>query len=124
MDATRPRLKLALALALAVWTAALYAPVRHFAFVNYDDYPYVVDNARITQGLTWDNVRWSLTAFENSNWHPLTLLSHMLDVQIFGLAPAGHHEVNLVLHVLNVILLFGLLSGTTLKPWPSAFVAA
>jgi tetratricopeptide (TPR) repeat protein len=124
MDAKRPRLKLALAAALAAWTIAVYAPVRNFEFVNYDDNLYVVENAHITQGLSWDNVLWSLTAFENSNWHPLTLLSHMLDVQIFGLEPAAHHVVNLVLHVVNVVLLFGLLAGTTFRPWPSALAAA
>jgi tetratricopeptide (TPR) repeat protein len=124
MDAKRPRLKLGLAVALAAWTIAVYAPVREFEFVNYDDNLYVVDNAHITQGLSWDNAVWSLTAFENSNWHPLTLLSHMLDVQIFGLDPGAHHVVNLALHVVNVVLLFALLAGTTLQPWPSAFAAA
>ena len=124
MDVQRPCLTLTLAGALAVLTIAVYAPVRDFEFLNYDDNLYVVDNAHIGQGLSGDNVLWSLTAFENGNWHPVTLLSHMLDVQVFGFEPAGHHEVNLVLHVVNVLLLFWLLAGTTLQPWPSACAAA
>jgi tetratricopeptide (TPR) repeat protein len=85
---------------------------------------YVAENPHIGQGLTSDNVLWSLTAFENGNWHPLTLLSHMLDVQVFGLEPAGHHAVNLALHVFNVLLLYWLLAATTSQWWPSALVAA
>ena len=105
MDVLRARLDLILAVALATLTIAVYAPVRDFEFVNYDDNVYVVENAHIGQGLSRANVLWSLTAFENGNWHPLTLLSHMLDVQLFGLDPAGHHAVNLALHVVNVLLL-------------------
>jgi len=124
MDVQHVRLKLVLAVALAALTIVVYAPVRNFAFLNYDDNVYVVENAHIGQGLSQANAAWSLTAFENGNWHPLTLLSHMLDVQVFGLNPAGHHGVNLGLHVINVLLLFWLLGGTTLQAWPSAFVAA
>jgi protein O-mannosyl-transferase len=124
MDVQRPRLNLALALALAALTIAVYAPVRGFEFVNYDDDLYVVENAHVGQGLSPHNVLWSLTAFENGNWHPLTLLSHMLDVSVFGLRPAGHHGVNLALHVVNALLLFWLLAATTMQPWPSALVGA
>jgi len=113
-----------LALALAILTIAVYAPVRDFEFVNYDDNVYVVENTRIGQGLSRDNVLWSLTAFVNGNWHPLTLVSHMVDVHLFGLEPAGHHGVNLALHVVNVLLLYWLLAGATLQPWPSALAAA
>lgn len=124
MDAQRARLNLVLAVALATVTIGVYAPVRDFQFLNYDDNVYVVENAHIGQGLSRENVLWSLTAFENGNWHPLTLLSHMIDVQVFGLAPAGHHAINLALHVVNVLLVFWLLAGTTLQPWASACAAA
>jgi tetratricopeptide (TPR) repeat protein len=124
MDVQRPRLELALAVALAALTIGVYAPVRTFEFVNYDDDLYVVDNPHVAQGMSGDNVVWSLSAFENGNWHPLTLLSHMLDVQVFGLDPAGHHAVNIAFHVVNALLLFWLLAGTSEQPWPSAFVAA
>ena len=124
MDGHRVRLNLVLGVVLAVLTLAVYAPVREFFFLNFDDNAYVVENAHISQGLSQANVAWSLTAFVNGNWHPLTLLSHMLDVQIFGLNPAGHHLENLALHVINVLLLFWLLAGMTRQSWPSAFVAA
>ena len=115
---------LVLVAALAALTIVVYAPVRDSLFVNYDDNVYVTSNARIGQGLTPGNVAWSVTAFVNANWHPLTLLSHMLDVELFGVDPARHHGMNLALHVVNVTLLFWLLAGTTGQSWPSAFVAA
>jgi len=124
MNDPRVRLKIVLAVALAALTIAVYAPVRGFEFVNYDDNIYIVENAHVGRGLSGGDVVWSLTAFENGNWHPVTLLSHMLDVQVFGLEPAGHHVVNLALHAVNVLLLFWLLAGTALQPWPSAFAAA
>jgi tetratricopeptide (TPR) repeat protein len=124
MDRQRLRPHLVLAAVLAAVTIAVYLPVFDFRFVNYDDDVYVTENSRIGQGLTRDNVAWSATAFVAGNWHPLTLVSHMIDVSLFGLDPAGHHGMNLVFHVANVVLLFWLLAGTTLKTWPSALVAA
>lgn len=115
---------LALAVALAALTIFVYAPVRDSLFVNYDDNLYVTSSPRIVQGLNADNVAWSVTAFVNGNWHPLTLLSHMLDVELFGVDAAGHHVMNLALHVVNVTLLFWLLSHATGRSWTSAFVAA
>jgi hypothetical protein len=115
---------LVLAAALAALTVVVYAPVFNALFVNYDDNVYVTANARIGQGLSPENLAWSATAFVNANWHPLTLVSHMVDVQLFGLDPAGHHGMNLALHVINVSLLFWLLAGTTGQSWPAAFVAA
>jgi tetratricopeptide (TPR) repeat protein len=124
MKGPSARLHGILVLALAALTIVVYAPVRNLRFVNYDDNVYVTDNARIVQGLTTDNLAWSLTAFVGGNWHPLTLVSHMTDVQAFGLDPAGHHATSLALHVANVLLLFWLLAGATRQPWPSALVAA
>jgi tetratricopeptide (TPR) repeat protein len=124
MDGQRLRLNLALAAALVVLTVVVYAPVRDFRFVNYDDNFYVTENARLVQGFSAGNVAWVVTSFANANWHPVTVFSHMLDVQLFGLDPAGHHVMNLVLHVANVILLFGLLAWSTGEAWPAAFVAA
>jgi protein O-mannosyl-transferase len=76
------------------------------------------------KGLSWTNVKWAFTSTYASNWHPLTWVSHMLDVQLFGLNPAGHHFTNLLLHVLATLLLFGFLRYATGKLWTSAFVAA
>jgi predicted TPR repeat methyltransferase len=124
MDRSRKNLSLGLALALAVLTIAVYAPVREFKFLNYDDNVYVVGNPHIGAGVTSDNIVWSMTAFENGNWHPLTLISHMLDVDAFGQDAGGHHAMNLALHVVNVLLLFWLLAVTTEQVWPAAYVAA
>ncbi|MCH6568680.1 MAG: tetratricopeptide repeat protein [Acidobacteria bacterium] len=102
----------------------VYAPVKDYPFINYDDTLYVTEVPQVQQGLGWDSVVWSMTAMEAANWHPLTWLSHMLDVQLFGLNPAGHHLTNLLLHLANVLLLFGVLQQMTGAVWRSALVAA
>jgi len=111
-------------LLLAVVTLALYNPVNRHPFVNYDDDRYVINNPHVRQGLTTDTFTWSLTATEQANWHPLTWMSHALDVSLFRLNPAGHHFTSILLHVVNVILLFLLLMWATNRLGPSAFVAA
>jgi len=118
----RPRA--AIALALAVATLAVYAPVLRHGFVDYDDDEYVFRNAHVRAGLTAEGIVWAFTSVESANWHPLTWLSHMLDCELFGLRPAGHHATNLVLHTLNVVLLFLTLARLTGGLWPSAAVAA
>jgi protein O-mannosyl-transferase len=109
---------------LALVTLALYWPVNGFQFNNYDDAQYITQNPQVQSGLTAENIRWAFTTGHASNWHPLTWLSHMLDCQIFGLNAGGHHLVNLLFHVANTLLLFGLLRRMTDVTWPSAFVAA
>ena len=111
------------AIVLIVVTVLVYAPIRNHQFLQFDDYAYVAGNARIQQGLTWANVVWAMTANENALWKPLTLISHMLDCQLFGLNPAGHLLTNLFFHVLSVVVLFGVLLQTTGSLWPSALVA-
>jgi hypothetical protein len=118
---TRPWLISAL---LVLLTAAVYSPVRSLPFINYDDPGYVVQNSHVQSGLTWNTFVWSLTATEQTNWHPLTWLSHALDCQLFGLNPAGHHLTNLLFHVINVVLLFWLLQKATGATGPSFLVAA
>ena len=114
----------AVALALAVVTLAVYAPVHGHRFVDYDDDEYVFRNPHVQAGLDAESVAWAFTTMEAANWHPLTWLSHMLDFQLFGLDPAGHHLTSLALHAANVVLLFLALASLTGRPWPSAFVAA
>jgi tetratricopeptide (TPR) repeat protein len=114
----------AVALALAVVTLAVYAPVARHGFVDYDDDEYVFRNPRVRAGLSAEGVAWAFTSLEAANWHPLTWLSHMLDCDLYGLRPAGHHLTNLVLHTLNVVLLFLILAWLTGRTWPSAAVAA
>ena len=101
-----------------------YGTVWQFEFVNIDDDLYLRDYPQIQRGLSWDNVLWAMTAMEAAFWHPLTWLSHMLDTQLFGLNPAGHHVTNLLLHMANVLLLFALLQQMTGSVWCSAWVAA
>jgi tetratricopeptide (TPR) repeat protein len=109
---------------LAALTLAVFAPVISFQFINVDDGVYVTANPHIQQGLTWHNAAWSLTALEAANWHPITWLSHMLDVTLFGLHPGGHHAVSLLIHILNVMLIFVWLRSMTGELGKSAIVAA
>jgi protein O-mannosyl-transferase len=109
---------------LALVTLALYRPVSGFNFNNYDDAQYITENPQVQSGLTAQNLRWAFTTGHASNWHPLTWLSHMLDCQLFGLNPAGPHLVNVLFHITNTLLLFGLLRCMTGAAWRAAFVAA
>jgi cytochrome c-type biogenesis protein CcmH/NrfG len=113
-------------LAILIVGAVLLAHGRvlGFDFVNFDDPRYVIENPRVLDGLTWDGAAWSLTAVHFFNWHPLTWLSHMLDVELFGTVAAGHHATNLMLHIANTLVLFGLLRRTTGATGRSAWVAA
>jgi tetratricopeptide (TPR) repeat protein len=113
-----------LALLLAVATLAVYYPVHGHPFVNYDDSLYVTDNAQVQSGINWDTVTWAFSTFDVGTWHPLTWLSHALDCQLFQLNPAGHHDVNLLLHVINAVLLFWVLLGATGYTGRSFMVAA
>ncbi len=101
-----------------------YWPVARNDFINYDDDDYVVGNEFVNRGLSVQSVAWAMTAFHDANWHPLTWLSHMIDCQLFGPAPAGHHLVNLGLHAVNSMLLYCVLLRMTRAAWPSLAVAA
>ncbi len=97
--------------------------LRH-GFVNYDDDKYFSSNHQVKAGLTWNGVGWAFRTGHASNWHPLTWLSLMLDVELFGTDPAGPHLTNVILHAVNAVLLFLLLRQLTGACCPSAFVAA
>ena len=105
-------------------TLLLYQPVVSHQFINLDDDQYVTRNPHVTAGLTAEGIRWAFHTFEMGNWHPLAWLSHMLDCQIFGLNPAGHHYSSVLLHALNAVLLFLLLAGGTGAVGCSLAVAA
>ncbi|MBV8828360.1 MAG: glycosyltransferase family 39 protein, partial [Acidobacteriaceae bacterium] len=109
--------------ALFVCTVALYAQVRNFDFINYDDPEYVTGNPHVRQGLTADGIRWAFTSTQAANWFPVTRLSHMLDVEFFRLDSGIHHVVNVVIHAAAALLLFAFLERATRARWPSAFVA-
>ncbi|HSN92229.1 MAG TPA: glycosyltransferase family 39 protein, partial [Anaeromyxobacteraceae bacterium] len=118
------RARLLGALALAAGTLLLYAPVAGFEFVHLDDNRYVIDNPRVRGGISWDGVLWAFTTLHASNWHPLTWLSHMLDVELFGVRAGPHHLVNALLHAVDAALLFLALSRMTGARGRSLLVAA
>jgi protein O-mannosyl-transferase len=127
---TRPRSGLAqgetlfAALALAALTLFVYAPVRHHDFVNFDDTQYVVENPHVVTGLTAANVRWAFATGYAGNWHPLTWISHMADVELFGVDAGAHHVMNVAYHLIATLLFFAVLLRMTSSLYPSAFVAA
>jgi Flp pilus assembly protein TadD len=115
---------LLICIVLAAATIVAYEPVRRNDFVGIDDSAYVTQNPQVKEGLTARSVWWAFTTLHIGNWHPLTWLSHMVDCELFGLEPVGHHLHNLLLHVANTLLLFWVFKRMTGAIWPSAFVAA
>ena len=111
-------------LMLVVSTAFAYWNVDKFGYIHFDDQDYVSKNFHIFSGFTKTSVQWAFTSFYAANWHPLTWLSHMLDYQLFGLRPAGHHLMSLLFHMLNTLLLFFAFRSLTGTFWRSALVAA
>lgn len=113
-----------LAILLVLATLALYIRVIRYPFCSYDDSVYVTANSHIQAGLNWETIKWALGTYDAANWHPVTWLSHALDCQFYYLDPAGHHGTNVILHVLNVLLLFWVLRSATGFVARSAMVAA
>ncbi len=109
---------------LALAAAAVYLKALSFPFLLADDPTYTYGNPQVRAGLRWSGVAWAFTSLADLNWVPLTLLSHMLVAQLFGLGPAAHHLANVALHAVNTVLLFAVLRGMTGEKWRSAFVAA
>ena len=99
-------------------------PVHRHEFVNLDDPFYITDNPVVSTGLNWTNVGWAFQDTHLGTWHPLTWISHMLDVQLYGLNAGGHHFTNLLFHTANTLLLFLLLQRMTGTFWRCALVAA
>ena len=91
---------------LVVATLLAFWRVNYCDFTNFDDLIYVTENTHIINGITWHGIRWAFTNTDAHLWHPLTWMSHMLDVQLFGLNPHGHHLINLLFHIANTLLLF------------------
>jgi tetratricopeptide (TPR) repeat protein len=120
---TKSRVSLVFA-ALITATFAVFWSVMHHGLVNYDDPQYITENEHVRSGLTWANLVWSLGTGYASNWHPLTWVSHMIDVQLFGLRFGWHHLINLLLHVANVLLVFLFLRRTTGALHKSAFATS
>ncbi len=115
---------LALCLGLVAAVFVCYSSVVRNQYVLFDDNYYITENPHIKSGLSWQAVKWAFTSYYQSNWHPLTWLSHALDISLFGLKPAGPHLENVLLHALNAALLFLLLQFATGFRWRSLMVAA
>jgi tetratricopeptide (TPR) repeat protein len=127
----RPLPRAALAVLLAAGSAAVHAGALDHGFVNFDDGHFIQDNPFVREGFTARSVRWAFTAHLTFDawpyldyWQPVTVLSRLLDVELFGMNPRGHHATNLLLHALNTALLFLVLESMTGAYWRSAFVAA
>lgn len=120
---SNPRTAIAAMIALALVTIAVFWPVGECGFTNMDDPAFIYANPNVRAGLTVDGFLW---AFNNDHWswHPITWLSHMADCELFGVNPAGHHYMSLSIHVLNSLLLFGILRWMTGSFWRSFIVAA
>jgi len=110
-------------LSLIAASLVIYAPVRLFPFVNTDDGVYITANPHVLGGLSWSNVQWAFTDAKVPYWHPLTFLSHMLDVQAFGTNAGGHHVTNVILHAASSVMLFGLFLQMTGALGRSAVIA-
>ncbi len=111
-------------LLLAAVTLAVYWPVTGYEFVNYDDTDFIAYNPVIQAGITATGLHYALSAEVARNWHPLTVISHMLDCQLFGPRAGWHHLTSVLFHIANSILLFLLLRRMTAAFWRSALVAA
>jgi tetratricopeptide (TPR) repeat protein len=109
---------------LMVAVLSVYSGVINFDFIIFDDTQYVTGNGQVKSGLTRQGITWSLLSTHSANWHPLTWLSHMADVEFYGLNAGGHHLTNVLLHIANTLLLFILLRRMTNTLWCSAIVAA
>jgi Tfp pilus assembly protein PilF len=109
---------------LAACCAVIYGQTLRHGFLSYDDGLYVFENLHVQAGLTWNSVCWAFTTSMANYVHPLTWMSHMLDCELYGLLPWGHHLTSLVIHAINAMLLFLVLVRMTGRHWPSAFAAA
>jgi len=112
-----------LCLLLTAAAVIVFGQVIRCDFTIFDDDVYVTDNMHIRHGVSMEAIRWAFTTGYAANWHPLTWISHMLDIQFFGFIPRWHHLTNLLLHIANTLLLFFVLNRMTQAPWKSAMVA-
>ena len=116
---TNKTVKIIICVFLVVATFAIYSQVQDHEFINYDDNQYVTDNLKVQAGLTRESVSWAFTTSHHATWFPMTWLSHMLDYQLYGSHPKGHHLTSLFLHIANTLILFIVLSRMTGALWQS-----
>jgi len=108
---------------IVICTAVIYYPVRFFDFISLDDQLYILDNTFIQNGLNWDSLIWAFSTTRGGSWHPLTWISHMMDISWYGLDSGGHHWSNVQIHIVSTILLFIFFRMTLTKIWISAAIA-
>jgi len=120
----KSHLTILICLGLGIVTLGVYWPVTHSQFLDYDDPIYVTGNAHVLQGLSWETIRWAFINVDAGFWHPLTWLSHLLDVTLFGMDAGGHHATAMLIHIANTLLVFLSLRQLTGAQWRSAMVAA
>jgi tetratricopeptide (TPR) repeat protein len=113
-----------LGLMLGILVFGTYLPALNNDFVNYDDHSYVTENTHVQSGLTEAGIKWAFQSSDGGNWHPLTWMSHMLDCELYGMHPWGHHLTNVLLHTADTLLLFLVLRRMTGARWRSWLVAA
>ena len=118
------RQTLLIALGLVLLTAAVFQQVTGFNFLSFDDARYIPDNPMVSNGLSFNGILWAFSTRHHGYWHPITWIVHMLNCQFFGLNAGAHHTMNLLFHIVNVLLLFGLLIRLTGRTGRSAFVTA
>ncbi|MDF1591307.1 MAG: tetratricopeptide repeat protein [Desulfobacterales bacterium] len=119
----RTRSEFWICLFLIMATLAVYGQVRHFDFINFDDPLYLSENPHVKKGLSCRSIIWAFTTIHAANWHPLTWLSHMLDVHFYGMNPGPHHLTNLQFHIANTLLVFFVFRLMTGALWRSAVIA-
>jgi tetratricopeptide (TPR) repeat protein len=108
---------------LLLVTIGLYSKAVNNQFINYDDPIYITENLHVLAGITWSGLKWAFASSHDANWFPLTWLSHMLDVQMFGADPGRHHLVSVLIHSINALLLFAVINRATQKTLQSVLVA-
>lgn len=116
-------LSILIGLVLITITLTVFWPVSRHEFINLDDDTYITENPEVQKGLTVGSIIWAFKSTYAANWHPLTWLSHMIDFELYGLRPGGHHFTNLLLHLANTLLLFLVLKQMTGALWRSSFIA-
>src|SRR5215467_6824401 len=104
MTSSLPYRRIGLCVALSAATVLAYGKTFSNGFVDLDDVTYIAQNPHLQRGLSWNAVKWAAGTYYASNWHPLTWISHAVDISLFHLNAAGHHSVSLLLHVINAIL--------------------
>src|SRR5271170_872910 len=105
-DLRNPRSMFLVSMLLFVFVAWVFLPSLQGGFLYFDENAYVTGNPHVNSGLSWMNILWAFGSLNYANWHPLTWLSHMMDVQFYGLNPWGHHLTSVLLHALNTVLVF------------------